>query len=70
VINVAKDLGIEVVAEGVETPEQADVLAELGCQFAQGYLWAKAMPIDELTGRLLHDLLGSLGDAEVVSRAL
>jgi EAL domain-containing protein (putative c-di-GMP-specific phosphodiesterase class I) len=70
VINVAKDLGIEVVAEGVETPEQADELAELGCRFAQGYLWAKAMPIDELTGRLLHDLLGSLGDAEVVGRAL
>jgi diguanylate cyclase (GGDEF)-like protein len=70
VINVAKDLGIEVVAEGVETPEQADVLADLGCQFAQGYLWAKAMPIDELTGRLLHDLLGGIGDAEVVGRAL
>ena len=59
----ASDLGIEVVAEGVETPAQAEVLAELGCQFAQGYLWAKAMPLglDELTRRptpLVDDLHG------------
>ena len=52
VVTLAKDLGLEVVAEGVETPEQAEVLGELGCQFAQGYLWAKAMPVDELARRL------------------
>jgi diguanylate cyclase (GGDEF)-like protein len=53
VITLANDLGLEVVAEGVETPEQAHVLAELGCQYAQGYLWARALPIEELTAKLI-----------------
>ena len=52
VVTLAKDLGLEVVAEGVETPEQAEVLGELGCQFAQGYLWARAMPTRRASGRL------------------
>lgn len=70
VITLAKDLGLEVVAEGVETPAQVQILGELGCQFAQGYLWAKAMPIDELARRLVNDLRGFGADAEVVGRAL
>src|SRR6185436_19806291 len=53
VITLANDLGLEVVAEGVETEEQARALAQLGCQYAQGYLWARALPIEELTTRLL-----------------
>ena len=48
-INLATDLGLYVVAEGVETAEQARVLGELGCMYAQGYLWARAMPLDALT---------------------
>jgi diguanylate cyclase (GGDEF)-like protein len=52
VIALAGDLGLDVVAEGVETPEQARLLVELGCVRAQGYLWAKALPIDELRARL------------------
>ena len=52
VITLANDLGLEVVAEGVETPEQAQVLAHLGCQYAQGYLWARALPIEQLTAQL------------------
>ena len=58
VITLANDLGLEVVAEGVESEEQACVLAELGCQYAQGYLWAKALPIEELTVRLLGQFDG------------
>jgi EAL domain-containing protein (putative c-di-GMP-specific phosphodiesterase class I) len=56
VITLASDLGLEVVAEGVESEEQARVLAQLGCRYAQGYLWAKALPIDELTVRLMGQL--------------
>jgi diguanylate cyclase (GGDEF)-like protein len=52
VINLAADLGLDVVAEGVETTEQARILGELGCNYAQGYLWARAMPIASLTERL------------------
>jgi diguanylate cyclase (GGDEF)-like protein len=51
-INLANDLGLEIVAEGVETPNQAHLLGELGCRFAQGYLWAKAMPLDQLAAGL------------------
>ena len=58
VITLANDLGLEVVAEGVETEEQANALAELGCQYAQGYLWARALPIEELTTRLLEQESG------------
>jgi diguanylate cyclase (GGDEF)-like protein len=52
VIALAQDLGLDVIAEGVETPEQARLLVELGCPRAQGYLWAKALPISELRARL------------------
>jgi diguanylate cyclase (GGDEF)-like protein len=56
VINLADDLGLDVVAEGVETTEQARLLGELGCNYAQGYLWARAMPIDSLTQQLRSQL--------------
>jgi diguanylate cyclase (GGDEF)-like protein len=52
VIALAADLGLDVVAEGVETPEQARLLAELGCPRAQGHLWATALPIGELRTRI------------------
>ena len=62
VIALAADLGLDVVAEGVETPEQAGLLLEMGCLRAQGYLWAKALPIDELRTRLDAQVV----DAQVV----
>ncbi|MFZ5895533.1 MAG: EAL domain-containing protein [Myxococcota bacterium] len=40
-IELSKGMGIEVVAEGVETAEERDVLIELGCELLQGYLFAK-----------------------------
>jgi EAL domain-containing protein (putative c-di-GMP-specific phosphodiesterase class I) len=45
-------LGISVLAEGVETPGQADILRAMGCDEAQGYLFAKPMPLDSLLGWL------------------
>ena len=47
-IVMARGLGMEVVPEGVETPRQAEILHDLGCRRAQGYLFGKPMPIDEL----------------------
>ncbi|MDE2306320.1 MAG: EAL domain-containing protein [Gammaproteobacteria bacterium] len=44
VLSLAHHLGIEVVAEGVETPSQAKFLADSGCRLAQGFLWSRAVP--------------------------
>lgn len=48
-INLAHGLGLQVVAEGIETKEQKDLLQVLGCDKAQGYYFAKPMPSNELT---------------------
>ena len=46
-IGLAKSLGMEVVAEGVETSEQAQRLREMGCDFAQGYYYSRPLPVEE-----------------------
>lgn len=46
-IAMTNDIGLEIVAEGVETAEQADFLNKNGCKFAQGYLYSKPVPLDE-----------------------
>lgn len=46
VIEMMKELGLEIVAEGVETKEQAEQLIEAKCDFFQGYFYAKPMPED------------------------
>jgi EAL domain-containing protein (putative c-di-GMP-specific phosphodiesterase class I) len=45
---VAWNLGIHVVAEGVETADQVPMLQSLGCHFAQGYYFARPMPADHV----------------------
>jgi EAL domain-containing protein (putative c-di-GMP-specific phosphodiesterase class I)/CheY-like chemotaxis protein len=45
-IAMAKDLAMTVIAEGVETESEARALRNLGCDYAQGYLYARAMPSD------------------------
>jgi len=53
-LQVATTLGIVAVAEGVETTTQADALLALGCDLAQGYLFARALPATEAL-RLAHN---------------
>ncbi|WP_419224694.1 EAL domain-containing protein [Acinetobacter sp. A2] len=48
IIVLAKTLGISLIAEGVETEAQRDILEKQGCYHYQGYLFGKPMPIDEL----------------------
>jgi EAL domain-containing protein (putative c-di-GMP-specific phosphodiesterase class I) len=45
-------LGLDVVAEGVESAAQRDELRSLGCPRGQGYLFARPMPLDALLGEL------------------
>lgn len=49
IIALAHKLGLAVVAEGVETREQQDILAAMECDIFQGYLFSKPLPSDEAT---------------------
>jgi EAL domain-containing protein (putative c-di-GMP-specific phosphodiesterase class I) len=51
IVMLAHGLGLKIVAEGIETQTQADMLKTLGCELAQGYLYSKPVPsqaIDQL----------------------
>jgi diguanylate cyclase (GGDEF)-like protein/PAS domain S-box-containing protein len=48
VVHLAQALGLEVVAEGVETAGQLGQLRLFGCQLAQGYFWGRPVPADQL----------------------
>ncbi|UCV22491.1 putative bifunctional diguanylate cyclase/phosphodiesterase [Ferribacterium limneticum] len=51
-IALGHSLGLELVAEGVETEAQRDFLAGLGCDFLQGYLYSRPMPFDDTVAYL------------------
>jgi EAL domain-containing protein (putative c-di-GMP-specific phosphodiesterase class I) len=46
VVNLGLNLGLEVVAEGVESTRAAEILWPMGCKYAQGYLYGRAMAAD------------------------
>jgi diguanylate cyclase (GGDEF)-like protein/PAS domain S-box-containing protein len=51
IIELAHGLGLHVVAEGVEVPETLGLLREWGCDYAQGYLLAPALPAEQIVSR-------------------
>ena len=53
-VALCSDLGIESVAEGIETPEQLDALCSVGCTRAQGYLVGRPAPIEEFEQTFLR----------------
>ena len=54
--SMAQSLGIQTVAEGIETTEQCDALLKLGCSFGQGYLFGAAKPHHELEQDHAHKI--------------
>jgi EAL domain-containing protein (putative c-di-GMP-specific phosphodiesterase class I) len=52
ILAMSRSLGLDVIAEGVETEEQHAFLRENGCTAFQGYLFGRPLPIEEWTGLL------------------
>jgi EAL domain-containing protein (putative c-di-GMP-specific phosphodiesterase class I) len=47
IVVMAHKLGIRVIAEGIETHGQCDLLKQIGCDYGQGYLFSKPLPAAE-----------------------
>ena len=63
-LDMARNLNCKTVVEGIETREQANFVSKMGCDYLQGFLFAKPMPVDELNIWLLKraaDKLTQLG---------
>ncbi len=56
IINMARELGIEVLTEGVERQDQVELLKSVGCRFAQGFLYDNPMPEREFEKRLVKKM--------------
>lgn len=57
VLAMATTLSLQVIAEGVETREQCDLLHKLGCRYMQGFLYGEAQPIDTWIGAASETML-------------
>ncbi len=61
IVELARVMGMDVVAEGIETYEQYKLLRQLGCRFGQGFLFSRPVPVEtisamlRLPGRILPD---------------
>lgn len=53
-ISMAVDLNFRVICEGVETAQDVEFLRAVGCDMAQGYYFARPMPIDEFEERWME----------------
>jgi EAL domain-containing protein (putative c-di-GMP-specific phosphodiesterase class I) len=66
VISLGHSLGLQVVAEGVETQGQLDKLCEMGCDQSQGFIWRRPADEEDVSGwvvSLIDDLTRSNGSA-------
>jgi EAL domain-containing protein (putative c-di-GMP-specific phosphodiesterase class I) len=49
VLKLAEQIGVEVIAKGIETMNQHELLLHVGCRFAQGFLYSPPLPLAKLT---------------------
>ena len=63
IVMLAHNLGLKVVAEGIEKPEQMAMLKHLGCEMGQGYLFSKPVSADDIEQLLTNRLTTSSGIA-------
>jgi EAL domain-containing protein (putative c-di-GMP-specific phosphodiesterase class I) len=52
IVTLAHNLGLEVIAEGIETPQQLTYLKTLGCEYGQGYLFSQPVDVETATALL------------------
>ena len=55
-INMVHMLGMEIIAEGVETKDQADFLRSQGCSMMQGFFFCRPMPLQEFEQKMKEGL--------------
>jgi PAS domain S-box-containing protein len=63
IVGLGHSLGLITVAEGIETPAQAEMLLWLGCDRGQGWLYGRPVPAEELPGILARESLSPQADA-------
>ncbi len=63
---MAKGLKLEVVAEGINSKSDENILREFGCDIGQGFYYAKPMPIDQYLAWLEKEVNGQLPEDEVL----
>ena len=55
IIAIGKELGLTIIAEGIETEQQRQLLIKAGCEYGQGYLFAKPMPKTEFEQLVINN---------------
>jgi EAL domain-containing protein (putative c-di-GMP-specific phosphodiesterase class I) len=50
---LSNQLGLAVIAEGIETSAQLDILRDLECEFGQGYLFSKPLSVQEIEAKFI-----------------
>ena len=69
VVKLARNLGMTIVAEGVETAEMADLVAEMGCDFAQGFHYAGALDPQSAALAVANGLPGRFAGPRALRRS-
>jgi diguanylate cyclase (GGDEF)-like protein len=68
IVELGRTLGLRVVAEGIEEPDQADWLVSLGCPLGQGYLFSRPLGVDAMEMFLATDATRRVQEGDVVER--